>query len=333
MSRYVAAIDQGTTSSRCIVFDAKGQIAAIDQTEHRQIYPRPGWVEHDALEIWANVEQVVEGALKKLAIGPPDLAAVGITNQRETTLLWEKATGKPIANAIVWQDTRTDRLVRDLGGRIGQDRFRDQCGLPLATYFSGPKIRWLLDETPGARAAAERGDILFGTIDAWLIWKLTGRHATDVTNASRTMLMDLKTLDWDDDLLDAIGVPRAMLPEIRPSSEVYGTARGVLEGVPVASALGDQQAALFGQTCFSPGEGKCTYGTGSFLLVNTGERAVASRHGLVTTVGYKVGNEAAVYALEGSIAVTGSLVQWVRDNLGLIASAAEIETLARTVDD
>jgi glycerol kinase len=333
MSRYVAAIDQGTTSSRCIVFDAKGQIAAIDQKEHRQIYPRPGWVEHDALEIWANVEQVVEGALKKLAIGPSDLAAVGITNQRETTLLWEKATGKPIANALVWQDTRTDRLVRDLGGRIGQDRFRDQCGLPLATYFSGPKIRWLLDETPGARAAAERGDILFGTIDAWLIWKLTGRHATDVTNASRTMLMDLKTLDWDEDLLDAIGVPRAMLPEIRPSSEVYGTARGVLEGVAVASALGDQQAALFGQTCFSPGEGKCTYGTGSFLLVNTGAKAVPSRHGLLTTLGYQIGGSRPVYALEGSIAVTGALVQWVRDNLDLISSAGEIEALAKSVDD
>jgi len=333
MSRYVAAIDQGTTSSRCIVFDAKGQIAAIDQKEHRQIYPRPGWVEHDALEIWTNVEQVVEGALKKLGIGPPDLAAVGITNQRETTLLWEKATGKPIANALVWQDTRTDRLVRDLGGRIGQDRFRDQCGLPLATYFSGPKIRWLLDETPGARAAAERGEILFGTIDAWLIWKLTGRHATDVTNASRTMLMDLKTLDWDEDLLDAFGVPRAMLPEIRPSSEVYGTARGVLEGVPVASALGDQQAALFGQTCFSPGEGKCTYGTGSFLLVNTGAKAVPSRHGLLTTLGYQIGGSRPVYALEGSIAVTGALVQWVRDNLDLISTASEIEALARTVDD
>ncbi|HXQ12392.1 MAG TPA: glycerol kinase GlpK [Caulobacteraceae bacterium] len=333
MSRYVAAIDQGTTSSRCIVFDAKGQIAAIDQKEHRQIYPRPGWVEHDALEIWTNVEQVVEGALKKLGIGPPDLAAVGITNQRETTLLWEKATGKPIANALVWQDTRTDRLVRDLGGRIGQDRFRDQCGLPLATYFSGPKIRWLLDETPGARAAAERGEILFGTIDAWLIWKLTGRHATDVTNASRTMLMDLKTLDWDEDLLDAFGVPRAMLPEIRPSSEVYGTARGVLEGVPVASALGDQQAALFGQTCLSPGEGKCTYGTGSFLLVNTGAKAVPSRHGLLTTLGYQIGGSRPVYALEGSIAVTGALVQWVRDNLDLISTASEIEALARTVDD
>ncbi|HZC17027.1 MAG TPA: glycerol kinase GlpK [Caulobacteraceae bacterium] len=334
MTRYVAAIDQGTTSSRCIVFDAKGDIAAVDRKEHRQIFPRPGWVEHDAEEIWANVAEVVAGALAKLSIGAADLAAVGITNQRETTLLWDKASGKPIHNAIVWQDTRTDRLVRDLGGRIGPDRFRNECGLPLATYFSGPKIRWLLDSIDGARAAAERGDILFGTMDSWLIWKLTGRHVTDVTNASRTMLMSLKTLDWDDDLLEAIGVPRAMLPEIRPSSEVYAKAAGgVLDGVPVASALGDQQAALFGQTCFSPGEGKCTYGTGSFLLVNTGGKIVHSLNGLLTTVGYQIGTEKAVYALEGSIAVTGALVQWVRDNLDLISSAPEIEALARTVDD
>ena len=331
--RYVAAIDQGTTSSRCIVFDEKGDIAAVEQKEHRQIFPRPGWVEHDAEEIWANVSEVVVGALAKLSIAAADLAAVGITNQRETTLLWDKASGRPIHNAIVWQDTRTDRLVRDLGGAVGQDRFRDLCGLPLATYFSGPKIRWLLDSVDGARAAAERGDILFGTMDAWLIWKLTGRHVTDVTNASRTMLMNLKTLDWDDDLLAGIGVPRAMLPEIRPSSEVYAKATGVLEGVPVASALGDQQAALFGQTCFAPGEGKCTYGTGSFLLVNTGPKIVQSKNGLLTTLGYQIGGEPAVYALEGSIAVTGALVQWVRDNLGLIASAPEIETLARTVDD
>ncbi len=332
-NRYVAAIDQGTTSSRCIVFDAAGAIAAVEQKEHRQIFPRPGWVEHDAEQIWANVAEVVAGALAKLEITAADLAAVGITNQRETTLLWDKATAKPIHHAIVWQDTRTDRLVRELGGEIGQDRFRDACGLPLATYFSGPKIRWLLDTIDGARAAAERGDILFGTMDAWLIWKLTGRHVTDVTNASRTMLMNLKTLDWDDDLLAGIGVPRAMLPEIRPSSEVYAKATGVLDGVPVASALGDQQAALFGQTCFSPGEGKCTYGTGSFLLVNTGAEIVHSRNGLLTTLGYQIGGEAAVYALEGSIAVTGALVQWVRDNLGLIASAPEIETLARTVED
>jgi len=333
MTQYVAAIDQGTTSSRCIIFDAAGAIAAIDQKEHRQIFPRPGWVEHDAEEIWTNVQAVVAGALAKLKITPKDLAAVGITNQRETTVLWDKATGKPIHNAIVWQDTRTDRLVRELGGEAGQDRFRQQCGLPLATYFSGPKARWLLDTVEGARARAEAGEILFGTMDTWLIWKLTGRHVTDVTNASRTMLMNLQTLDWDDELLAAIGVPRAMLPEIRPSSEVYATATTLLEGVSVAAALGDQQAALFGQTCFAVGEGKCTYGTGAFLLVNTGEQIVHSKNGLLTTVGYQIGAAPAIYALEGSIAVTGSLVQWVRDNLGLIPAAPDIEALARTVED
>ncbi|MBS0410368.1 MAG: glycerol kinase GlpK [Proteobacteria bacterium] len=333
MARYIAAIDQGTTSSRCIVFDAHGAIAAVAQKEHRQIFPRPGWVEHDAQEIWANVNGVVAAAMAKLGIGPADLAAVGITNQRETTVLWEKATGRPIANAIVWQDTRTDKLVTEIGGAAGQDRLRQKTGLPLATYFSGPKIRWLLDNTEGARAAAERGEILFGTMETWLIWKLTGRHVTDVTNASRTLLMNLATLDWDDDLLAAVGVPRAVLPEIRSSSEVYGTATGVLEGVAVASALGDQQAALFGQTCFSPGEGKCTYGTGAFFLMNTGTEVVHSRNGLLTTVGYRIGDAPAVYALEGSIAVAGSLVQWVRDNLGLIASASDIEPLARSVED
>jgi len=331
--RFIAAIDQGTTSSRCMLFDAAGAIVAVAQKEHRQIYPRPGWVEHDPLEIWANVQEVTAGALTKAGAGAADIAAVGITNQRETTVVWEKATGRPIANAIVWQDTRTDRLVAELGGAAGQDRFRAACGLPLATYFSGPKLRWLLDATPGARVAAERGELLFGTIDAWLIWNLTGRHVTDVTNASRSMLMNLATLDWDNALLDAIGVPAAMLPQIRSSAEVYGPARGLLEGVPVASALGDQQAALFGQTCFAAGEGKCTYGTGNFLLVNTGTQPVASANGLLTTVGYRVGNEAPVYALEGAIAVTGSLVQWVRDNLGLIRSAGEIEALAASVAD
>ena len=331
--RYIAAIDQGTTSSRCMIFDAAGAVAASAQVEHRQIFPRPGWVEHDGLEIWASVSGVISAAMAKLGVAPRDLAAVGITNQRETTLLWEKATGRPIANAVVWQDTRTAALAQDLGGDVGQDRFRAACGLPLATYFSGPKIRWLLDNVDGARVAAERGDVLFGTIDSWLIWKLTGRHVTDVTNASRTLLMNLATLDWDDALLDAMGVPRAILPRIHSSAEVYGTARGVLEGVPVASALGDQQAALFGQTCFSPGEGKCTYGTGAFLLVNTGERAVVSANGLLTTAGYRIGDAPAVYALEGSIAVAGSLVQWLRDNLGLISSASEIEALARSVDD
>jgi glycerol kinase len=316
-----------------MVFDVSGAIVAQAQMEHCQIYPRPGWVEHDAMEIWRNVETVVGAALGRLGIGVADLAAVGITNQRETTVLWDKASGRPIAGAVVWQDTRTASLAEELGREGGQDRFRALCGLPLATYFSGPKIRWLLEHVDGARAAAARGEVLFGTMETWLIWNLTGRHVTDVTNASRTMLMNLATLDWDDTLLDAIGIPRGMLPEIRSSAEVYGEARGVLAGVPVASALGDQQAALFGQTCFSPGEGKCTYGTGNFLLVNTGERAVASSHGLLTTVGYRVGEGPAVYALEGSIAVTGALVQWLRDNLGFFSSAAEIEALAAGVAD
>lgn len=334
MSRYVAAIDQGTTSSRCIVFDETGSIVASDQKEHRQIFPRPGWVEHDAAEIWTNVQQVVLGALSKGRLKPSQIAAVGITNQRETTVLWDRRTGIPIANAIVWQDTRTDRLVKALGETEGGDRFRDTAGLPLATYFSGPKIRWLLDEIPGAREAAQAGDVLFGTMDTWLIWNITGRHVTDVTNASRTLLMNLVTLDWDDALLQAIGVPRAMLPEIRSSSEIYAPSKGVLiPGVPIAGALGDQQAALFGQTCFSPGEGKCTYGTGAFLLMNTGTQAVASTQGLITTLGYKIGDAPAVYALEGSIAVAGSLVQWVRDNLGLIRASSEIEALAASVED
>jgi glycerol kinase len=332
-ARYIAAIDQGTTSTRCMIFDADGAVAASAQMEHRQIYPRPGWVEHDPLEIWANVETVAAKALASLGVGPAELAAVGVTNQRETTVLWDRATGKPIANAIVWQDTRTAGLIEELGRNGGQDRFRAACGLPLATYFSGPKIRWLLDNIDGARAAAERGEILFGTIDSWLIWNLTGRHLTDVTNASRTMLMNLATLDWDDALLAAIGVPRAVLPAIVSSAEVYGTARGVLAGVPVAAALGDQQAALFGQVCFEPGQGKCTYGTGAFLLVNTGEAPVSSDHGLLTTVAYRIGGAPAVYALEGSIAVAGSAVQWLRDNLGLIASADQIEALAASVAD
>jgi glycerol kinase len=333
MTRYVAAIDQGTTSSRCILFDERGAIVSMDQKEHRQILPRPGWVEHDAEEIWANVQTVTRGAMAKLGLLPADLAAVGITNQRETTVVWDPETGVPVCNAIVWQDTRTDALARELGGVVGPDAFRDRCGLPLSTYFSGPKLRWILDNVDGARERAERGELLFGTMDSWVIWNLTGQHVTDVTNASRTMLMNLEALDWDDRLLAAFKVPRAMLPKIRPSSEVYGHAEGVLAGVPVAGALGDQQAALFGQSCFSPGEGKCTYGTGAFLLVNTGETPVASKNGLLTTLGYKIGSEPPVYALEGSIAVSGALVQWVRDNLGLISSAGEIEALARSVPD
>ncbi|TDC36873.1 glycerol kinase [Micromonospora sp. 15K316] len=330
---YVAAIDQGTTSSRCIVFDRAGEIVSVAQREHRQILPRPGWVEHDAEEIWANVEHVVRKALRKAGTDVAGLAAVGITNQRETTVVWDRATGRPVANAIVWQDTRTAPLLRELDRTYGEQRFRERTGLPLATYFAGPKLRWLLENVDGLRARAEAGEVLFGTVDSWLIWKLTGRHVTDVTNASRTMLMNLATLDWDPELLDAMGVPAAMLPEIRSSAEVYATANGVLSGVPVASALGDQQAALFGQTCFQPGEAKCTYGTGSFLLLNTGASAVASSHGLLTTVAYRIAGEPAAYALEGAIAVTGSLVQWLRDNLGLISTAPEVEELAGTVED
>ncbi|MGH3661293.1 MAG: glycerol kinase GlpK [Micromonosporaceae bacterium] len=331
---YIAAIDQGTSSSRCIVFDRDGAIVSVDQKEHRQIFPKPGWVEHDAAEIWANVQDVVRGALEQGGIGKDQIAAIGITNQRETTLVWDKATGEPVHHAIVWQDTRTDALCQELGGVVGQERFRERCGLPLATYFSGPKIRWLLDNVAGLRERAERGEVLFGTMDSWVIWNLTGGvHAIDVTNASRTMLMNLKTLDWDEGILSEMGIPAAMLPPIRSSAEVYGAAAGFLEGVPVASALGDQQAALFGQTCFSVGEAKSTYGTGTFLLLNTGAEPVMSAKGSLTTVGYKIGDQPAAYALEGAIAVTGALVQWLRDNLGFFNSASEIEALATSVED
>ncbi|MEO3975105.1 glycerol kinase GlpK [Streptomyces sp. CAU 1734] len=334
----VAAIDQGTTSSRCIIFDRSGTIVAADQREHRQIFPRPGWVEHDAAEIWSTVRAVVAGALDRAGVEPGRLSALGITNQRETTVLWDRATGRPVQNAIVWQDTRTTALCEELGGADGQDRFRDATGLPLASYFSGPKVAWLLDSTPGLRERAERGEIAFGTMDSWLIWNLTGGpeggvHVTDVTNASRTMLMNLRTLEWDEEILDAMRVPRAVLPEIRSSSEIYGRAVGPLAGVPVASALGDQQAAIFGQVCYDPGTAKNTYGTGSFLLLNTGDRPVPSKSGLITTVGYRIGDQDPVYCLEGSIAVTGSLVQWFRDQLGIISSADEIEPLAASVAD
>jgi glycerol kinase len=329
---YIASVDQGTASTRCIVFDRLGRIVSVSQKEHEHIFPRPGWVEHDPAEIWANVVTVVNDALDKVQLSPRDLMALGIANQRETTVVWDRETGMPAHNAIVWQDTRTDHLIRELGGDVGQDRFRDLCGLPLATYFSGPKVAWLLDNVPGLRERAEAGELQFGTMDSWLIYKLTGRHLTDATNAGRTMLMNLQTLDWDDTLLDAMGVPRAMLPEIRPSMEVYGEAEG-LGGMLVAAALGDQHAALFGQTCFEAGDTKCTYGTGSFMLMNTGPEPVRSDNGLLTTVGYKIGDEPATYALEGSIAVTGALVQWFRDKLDLIGSAPEIETLARTVED
>ncbi len=333
MPKYVAAIDQGTTSTRFILFDHAGNVVAVDQKEHQQIYPKPGWVEHDPLEIWERTQRVVRGALEKAGAEPSDIAAVGVTNQRETTVVWEKETGRPIYNAIVWQDTRTDGICHELAKVGGQDRLRAKTGLPLATYFSGPKIKWILDNVDGARKQAENGELLFGNMDTWVIWNLTGAHVTDVTNASRTLLMDLSTLDWDDEILKLLGIPRAMLPKIRSSSEEYGAAKGALGGVSVAGDLGDQQAALFGQTCYSPGEAKNTYGTGCFMLLNTGEKPVPSKAGLLTTLGYKIGNQKAVYALEGSIAITGALVQWLRDNLGLIEKSSDVEALARTVDD
>lgn len=334
MAKYAAAIDQGTTSTRFMIFDHSGQVVGVDQKEHEQIYPKPGWVEHDALEIWTRTQEVIEGALRKSGIEPKEIAAVGITNQRETAVVWEKATGKPVYNAIVWQDTRTDKICNDLAADGGQDRLRPKTGLPLATYFSGPKVKWILDNVPGVREKAEKGEVLFGNIDTWLIWNLTGGvHVTDVTNASRTMLMNLETLDWDDEILQLMGIPRAMLPTIRASSDVYGHARGALNGIPVAGDLGDQQAALFGQACYDPGEAKNTYGTGCFMLLNTGTKPVPSKSGLLTTLGYKIGNQPAVYALEGSIAITGALVQWLRDNLKMIENSKDIEGLARTVED
>ncbi|MCS6841647.1 MAG: glycerol kinase GlpK [Roseiflexus sp.] len=338
MAKYVAAVDQGTTSTRCMIFDHAGRVVAADQKEHTQIYPKPGWVEHDALEIWARTQEVIEGALRKSGIDRSDIAAVGVTNQRETTVVWEKATGRPVYNAIVWQDTRTDQICNELAQDGGQDRFRAKVGLPLATYFSGPKIMWILENIPGVRERAEQGEVLFGTIDTWLIWNMTGGmnggiHITDVSNASRTMLMNLETLDWDGDILQLMGIPRAMLPKIVPSSAVYGTAVGALHGVPVAGDLGDQQAALFGQTCYSVGEAKNTYGTGCFMLLNTGTRPVQSQNGLLTTVGYKIGDQPAVYCLEGSIAVTGALVQWLRDNLRFFDFSSHIEDYAKAVED
>ncbi len=338
MAKYAAAIDQGTTSTRFMVFDHEGKVVCYDQKEHEQIYPRPGWVEHSPDEIWERTQSVIKGALQKGNIDPKDIAAVGITNQRETTVVWDKKTGKPLYNAIVWQDTRTDQIINEFAKQGGQDRFRDKVGLPLATYFSGPKVKWILDNVDGARAVADRGDALFGNIDTYVIWNLTGGtnggvHVTDVTNASRTMLMDLKTLDWDDEILKVMGIPRSMLPAIRSCSEVYGTAVGDLAGIPIAGDLGDQQAATVGQTCFSAGEAKNTYGTGCFMILNTGEEIVPSKSGLLTTLCYKMGDAKAVYALEGSIAITGALVQWLRDNLGMITTSAEVEALANTVKD
>ena len=338
MPTYSAAIDQGTTSTRFMIFDHAGQVVGMDQKEHEQIYPRPGWVEHDPLEIWRRTREVIEGALQKSGVSPAEIASIGITNQRETAVVWERSTGKPVHNAIVWQDTRTDAICNELAAEGGQDRFRERVGLPLATYFSGPKIKWLLDNVEGLRERAARGELLFGTMDTWILWNLTGGpqggvHITDVSNASRTMLMNLESLDWDPLMLEALGIPPAMLPEIKPSSMVYARAKGILDGIPVAGDLGDQQAALFGQTCFSPGEAKNTYGTGCFMLLNTGNRPVQSKNGLLTTLGYKIGDGEAVYCLEGSIAITGALVQWLRDNLGIIERSADVEALARTVDD
>jgi glycerol kinase len=338
MPKYVGAIDQGTTSSRFILFDRDGRIVAVDQREHEQITPKAGWVEHDASEIWRRTREVIDGALTRADAGARDLEAIGITNQRETTVVWDRESGRPIHNAIVWQDTRTHQLVRELAGEEGVDRLRARVGLPLSTYFSGPKLTWLLDNVAGARRRAENGELAFGTMDTWVLWNLSGGpnggvHVTDVTNASRTMLMDLETLDWHEPSLELMGVPRSMLPEIRSSSEVYGLASGTAaSGRPIAGILGDQQAALFGQTCFARSEAKNTYGTGSFLLVNTGEDIVNS-HKLLTSLAYKLGDGEPKYVLEGSIAVTGALIQWLRDRLRLIDSAAEVEALARTVED
>jgi glycerol kinase len=333
MAKYIAALDLGTTSNRFILFDHAGRTIHMAQKEHRQIFPQPGWVEHDPLEIWNNTREVIRDVLVKTGASAVDITAIGVTNQRETTVVWEKSTGTPVYNAIVWQDTRTDLICQGLATQGGQDRLRGKTGLPLATYFSGPKIKWILDHVPEARKMAGNGDLLFGTIDTWIIWNLTGVHITDVTNASRTILMNLNNLDWDDDILKLLDIPMAMLPRICSSSEIYGETRGLLQGVPVGGDLGDQQAALFGQTCFNPGEAKNTYGTGCFMLLNMGELPVPSNSGLLTTVGYKIGHQKAVYALEGSIAIAGALVQWLRDNLGLVSTSAEVETLARTVED
>lgn len=341
MASYVAAIDQGTTSSRCMIFDHSGGVVAVDQVEHEQILPKAGWVEHDPLEIWSNVRQVCAGALAKADLFTSEIAAVGITNQRETTVIWDRRTGEPVYNAIVWQDTRTDGIVEELArGEGGKDRYHERTGLTLSPYFSGTKIRWILDNVDGVRQRAENGELMFGNMDTWLLWNSTGGtdgglHVTDPTNASRTLLMDLRTLRWNEDICAEIGIPTSLLPEIRSSSEVYGyfRERGVFGGLPIAGILGDQQAATFGQACLSPGEAKNTYGTGNFLLLNTGTEPVLSENGLLTTVGYKIGDEDTVYCLEGSIAVTGSLVQWLRDNIGMVATAPEIEQIASTVSD
>ena len=339
MAGYLGALDQGTTSTRFIVFDRGGRIVSIAQEEHEQIYPSPGWVEHDPEEIWRRTQNVIRRALEQKILEPGDLAAIGITNQRETTIIWNESTGQAISNAIVWQDTRVEGMVADFSKNGGLDRFRAKTGLPLSTYFSALKIRWLLENVKDARKQADNGELLFGTVDTFLLWHLTGGknggvHLTDVTNASRTQLMNLSTLDWDPEILAAFDVPRSILPRIVSSSELYGEAKlPCIAGTKIAGVLGDQQAALFGQTCFRPGEAKNTYGTGCFMLMNTGERAVPSTCGLLTTVGYKLGTQPAIYALEGSVAITGALVQWMRDNLGLIQKSSDIESLARTARD
>jgi glycerol kinase len=343
MAKYIGALDLGTTSNRFIVFDHQGRIIGFDQMEHEQILPRPGWVEHDPMEIWRNSQAVIKGALGKTGISGGDLVAIGITNQRETAVLWDKNTGRPLYNAIVWQCTRSDDICRRLSAEHGQDRFREKTGLPIATYFSAPKVRWILDEVPEANTAVQKGSALFGTIESWIIWWLTGgpnggAHVTDVTNASRTLMLNLKTLDWDDEILNVLDIPHRILPRIVPSSDRNTWGHTAKDGafsstIPVCGALGDQQAALVGQTCFDVGEAKNTYGTGCFLLLNTGNEPVASRHGLLTTVAYQIRGEKPVYCLEGSIAIAGALVQWLRDNLGLIAAAPDIETLARTVSN
>ena len=338
--KYVMAIDQGTTSSRAILFDHGGQIVSVGQKEHEQIFPKAGWVEHNPIEIWDNIRSCVADALQKAQVNRPEVAAVGITNQRETVVVWDKNTGEPVYNAIVWQDTRTSQIIRELAGEEGMSKYRDICGLDLSTYYSGPEIKWILDNVEGAREKAEAGDLLFGNTDCWVLWNMTGGvnggvHKTDVTNASRTMLMDIRTLQWREDICKDFGIPMSMLPEICSSSEVYGYGRknGLLIDTPISGILGDQQAATFGQACFEKGMAKNTYGTGCFVLMNTGEEPVFSENGLLTTVAYKIGDNKPVYALEGSIAVAGSLVQWLRDNLGMIKSSDEIEKLASTVDD
>ncbi len=340
MSNFVLAVDQGTTSTRAIIFNRGGQKVASSQKEHEQIFPQPGWVEHNPDEIWVNTQAVISGALREAGVTASDIAAIGITNQRETTMVWDSVTGKPVYNSLVWQDTRTQAIVDRLAGAEGVDRYKASLGLPLATYFSATKIIWILENVPGAREKADAGELRFGTMDSWLLWNLTGGlngglHLTDVTNASRTLLMDLHTLSWRTDLLQEFGIPISMLPRIVSSSEIYGAVAGESElaGVPIAGILGDQQAATFGQAAFDAGESKNTYGTGNFLMFQTGEKIVQSKNGLLTTVGYKLGDAPAHYALEGSIAVTGSLIQWLRDNLGLFASSAEVEELAKTVPD